>query len=168
VYNLLKEISRLAVPEDTWNLLTEEQIQTEWLGQLPALANDIKLAEDRLGVKFPDDYKSFLFIANGFSAPNDIEPGFEPVDKIDFLKNIDPFLIEVWEGLELKESLDLPQSILIAGIDQEQYFLLVPPSADSNKWKYWKFANWIPGGTYFENLEAYFMNVLDFMQKHRK
>jgi cell wall assembly regulator SMI1 len=123
---LLKEISRLAIPEDRWNLLTEEQIKNEWLGNSPASVDEIKLAEQRLGVTLPEDYKEFLLIANGFSAPNDIEPGFEPTDKIDFLENIDPFLVEVWSEAKLEESIDLARSILIAGIDQEQYSYLFP------------------------------------------
>ncbi|PWK77536.1 SUKH superfamily protein [Mucilaginibacter oryzae] len=165
---ILKEISRLAIPEDRWNLLTDEQIQTEWLGKPPASENEIKAAEDRLGVAFPADYKDFLLIANGFSAPNDIEPGFEPADRVDFLKNIDPFLVEIWNETELDERVDLERSIVVAGIDAEQYFLLVPPLPGAVNWKYLKFANWIPGSIYYENLEAYFRNVLHFMQKHSK
>src|ERR1700754_488506 len=142
---LLKEISRLAIPEDRWNLLTEEQIKNEWLGNSPASVEEINFVEQRLGVTLPEDYKEFLLIANGFSAPNDIEPGFESVDKIDFLENIDPFLIEVWNESKLEESIDLARSILIAGIDQEQYFLLIPPAVNESTWRYWKFANWLPG-----------------------
>lgn len=161
---LLKEISRLAIPKDRWNLLTAEQIKNEWLGNPPASVDEIKLAEQRLGVILPEDYKEFLLIANGFSAPNDIEPGFEPVDKINFLENIDPFLVEVWNESKLEESIDLARSILIAGIDQEQYFLLIPPAVNELAWKYWKFANWIPGVHLSADLTNYFKEVLGFMK----
>jgi cell wall assembly regulator SMI1 len=164
--NLLKEISKLAIPEDRWNLLTQEQIKNEWLGGPSVAENEIKTAEDRLGVRFPDDYRRFLLIANGFSAPNDIEPGFEAIDKVDFLKTINPFLIEVWNETGLDESVDLARAIVVAGIDQEQYFLLVPPSTTTMEWKYWKFANWIPGRESFDDLKKYFEAVLDFMRKN--
>ncbi|WP_143756529.1 SMI1/KNR4 family protein [Chryseobacterium sp. RU37D] len=43
----------------------------------------------------PEDYKDFLKITNGFSAPNTVEPTFMRVEDIDLLKNIDPELVEI-------------------------------------------------------------------------
>ncbi len=50
-------------------------------------------------------------------------------------------------------------------INQEQYFLLIPPNSINEKWKYWKFANWCPGEEEHENLESYFIDVLTFMNE---
>ncbi|MEO3408180.1 SMI1/KNR4 family protein [Mucilaginibacter sp. CAU 1740] len=162
---ILKQISRLTTPECSYSYITEEKIKTGWIGNSPAVADDVKLAEERLGVVLPDDYKKFLLITNGFPAPIDTEPEFEPVNKIDYLKNIDPDLLKIWDKSESEEGLDLPRSILVAGNGQEQQFLLVPPaSSDLGAWKYMKFAYWIPGGRYVENLEDYFKYVLKFMQ----
>lgn len=118
----LKDISSLTTPECSYSYVTEEKIKAGWIGNPPAIAGDIKLTEDRLGVVFPDSYKNFLLITNGFPAPIDIEPEFEPVDKIDYIKNIDPDLVTLWDGTDSEECIDLPRSILIAGNGQEQHF----------------------------------------------
>nr|WP_298425479.1 hypothetical protein [uncultured Kordia sp.] len=90
-------------------------------------------------MKFPNNFKQFLLISNGFSAPNDIEPNFESINKIDFLKNIDSFIIEAYCINEFEDiGKQLEKSILIAGINQEQYFLLIPPNSTNKKWKYWR------------------------------
>ena len=163
--SLLKKISEKAIELADFEF-TQEQTKNKWLGTKPASENEIKLTEKRLGIKFPTDFKLFLSITNGFSAPNDIEPPFEPIDKIDFLKNIDSFIIEAYnvDGIE-NIGKQLEKSILVGGINQEQYFLLIPPNSTNEKWKYWKFANWNPGEEEHKNLESYFMEVLSFMNE---
>ena len=130
--------------------------QNPWLGFVPAKIDEIHKAENKLGIKLPDDYKEFLEISNGFKATNSIEPTFMKVEEIDYLRNIDKFIIEAYKLPELENS------ILIAGKDEEQYFLLIPPTEKHKKWKYWKFANWYPGEHEFKNLKNYFKNVLKF------
>lgn len=134
IKNLLSSISEKAIKYKNFNF-TSGQIENNWLGTIPATDKQINDAENKLGVKLPEDYIEFIRITNGFSAPNDIEPSFESIENIDFLKNIDEFVIEAY-GLP-----ELENAILIAGIDEEQYFLLLPPEAKNEEWKYWKFAN---------------------------
>ena len=83
---LLKLISERAIELADFDF-TQEQTKNKWLGTLPASEDEIKLTEKRLGIELPADFKLFLSITNGFSAPNDIEPTFVPISKIDFLKN---------------------------------------------------------------------------------
>ncbi|EDP70778.1 hypothetical protein FBALC1_08463 [Flavobacteriales bacterium ALC-1] len=163
--SLLKQISKKAVELADFEF-TQEQTENIWLGTKPVSETEIKLTEKRLGIEFPTDYKQFLSITNGFSAPNDIEPTFEPINKIDFLKNIDSFIIEAYsiDGIENIGN-QLEQSIIVGGINQEQYFLLIPPNSTNEKWKYWKFANWYPGEEEHKDLESYFKEVLNFMNK---
>jgi cell wall assembly regulator SMI1 len=164
--DLLKvlSISSIQLGDITYS---SEQIKTQWLGSdIPASSEDIESAETRLGIKLPDDYKQFLLITNGFAATNNVEPQFEPIQKIDYLKNIDDFLVSVWKQDGTMEiGYDLEKSILIGGIDEEQCFLLIPPE-NNEGWKYWKFASWIPGEDPFDNLEGYFSYVLDFNKKN--
>lgn len=163
--SLLKQISEKAIELADFEF-TQEQTENKWLGTKPVSETEIKLTEKRLGIEFPTDFKLFLSITNGFSAPNDIEPTFEPINKIDFLKNIDSFIIEAYsiDGIE-NIGKQLEKSILIGGINQEQYFLLIPPNLTNEKWKYWKFANWHPGEEEHINLESYFTEVLNFMNE---
>lgn len=153
---ILIEISKKAIKYENFNF-TSQQIKNNWLGNIAATENQIIEKETELGVKFPDDYRTFLKITNGFSAPNDIEPSFENVERIDFLKNIDNSTIQAYGLVELENA------IIVGGINEEQYFLLLPPSNENEKWKYWKFANWYPGEHPFENLNEYFEDVLEFI-----
>lgn len=162
--NTLQEISKLAIRLDEF-VFTNEQKKSEWLGQAPASMEEIEVAENRLGIQFPEDYKDFLLITNGFLTPRDsTEPTFQKVDEIYYLKSVDTFLLEVWnEGPLADVGEQLKTAIVIAGINDEQYFLLIPPSSSHDKWQYWKFANWIPGEHRYESLANYFDSVLDFL-----
>lgn len=155
--NLLNTISEKAIKYEDFNF-TSEQIENNWLGTIAANEKQINDAENKLGIKLPEDYIEFIRITNGFSAPNDIEPSFENIENIDFLKNIDDFVIEAYSYLP-----ELENAILIAGISEEQYFLLLPPKSKNEEWKYWKFANWYPGEHPYENLKEYFEDVLRFI-----
>jgi hypothetical protein len=160
--NLLIEISQKATQYEDFNF-TKEQIEKRWLGDVPATEIEILNAESRLGVKFPEDYIEFLKITNGFSAPNDIEPSFEKIGEVDYLKNVDEFIIEAYGMIELEDA------IIVGGKSEEQHFLLLPPKSENEKWKYWKFANWYPGEHPFENLTEYFEDVLRFIiNEHEK
>jgi cell wall assembly regulator SMI1 len=163
--SLLKKISEKALELADFEF-TQEQTENKWLGTKPASEDEIQLAEKRLGIEFPTDFKQFLSITDGFSAPNGIEPTFESINKIDFLKNIESFIIEAYsiDGIENVRK-QLEKSILIGGINQEQYFLLIPPNSKNEKWKYWKFANWHPGEEEHESLESYFNEVLNFLNE---
>lgn len=141
------------------------QIRNNWLGFEPAQSEEIIKAEKRLHVIFPEDYKEFLKITDGFSAPNTVEPTFMKVEDIDLLKNIDPELVKIWGESDAEMKKILEKCIMIAGKDQEQYFLLIPNGSVGNKWRYWKFANWIPGEYEFEDLHSYFKDVLGFYEE---
>lgn len=155
--NLLIAISEKAIKYEDFNF-TPEQIENNWLGTIPASEKQIIEAENKLGIKLPKDYIEFIKITNGFSAPNDIEPTFEAIENIDFLRNIEPFAIEAYAYLP-----ELENSILVGGIEEEQYFLLLPPKSKNEQWRYWKFANWHPGEHAYQNLKEYFEDVLQFI-----
>lgn len=159
---LLTIISEKAIKYEDFNF-TSEQIENNWLGTIPATEKQVSETENKLGIKLPKDYIEFIRITNGFSAPNDIEPSFENISNIDFLKNIEPFASEAYSYLP-----ELKNAILIAGIEEEQYFLLIPPESGNEEWKYWKFANWYPGEHPFENLKDYFEDVLQFIVENHE
>jgi cell wall assembly regulator SMI1 len=156
---LLEKISKSAIKLGDLDY-SKDQIASGWLGSAPASLEAIKESENRLGMSLPDDYKLFLKTCNGFSAANATDPTFMPVGKIDFLTKLNPGIIQAWKatGNDVK---DLARSILVAGIDEEQFFLLVPPLENEN-WRYWKFATWIPGEEEYNDLTSYFESVLEF------
>ena len=155
---VLERISHLAIKLDEIEL-DSIQKDTFWIGDKSSSQQSIMEAELRLGVKLPDDYLQFLLITNGFLAPIDIEPIFHPVQEIRFLRDVDPFVIEAYQIPELESS------IVVGCMKDEQFFLLIPPSNNHDHWKYWKFANWIPGEQDFPSLEHYFNSVFLFLEE---
>ncbi|WP_406824927.1 SMI1/KNR4 family protein [Pedobacter sp. KACC 23697] len=163
---ILKKISETAIKQGEFSFTTE-QVENKWLGNPPAAPAEITAAETRLGITFPADYKEFLLITNGFKTPNEnVDPSFSKIGDVAFLKNVDSQLIEIWaENEELLDvAIKLARSIIVGGVEEEQYFLLIPPLSENADWEYWKFASWIPGADPYEGLENYFINVLDFLK----
>ena len=159
---LLKTISEKAIELEDF-AYSEEQVQNKWLGTIPITEIELDSIEKRLGLQLPKDYIDFLKITNGFSAANLVEPTFEPFWKIDFLKEVDSFIIKVWNEDGLTEiGKNLERSIVVGGIEEEQYFLLIPPEKANEDWKYWKFSSWLPGEEEFKTLQDYFEKVLEF------
>ena len=163
---ILAEISKIAI-RNAEVPYTVEQVSSEWIGFAPALPKQVDALEHSLGLSLPQDYKDFLLLTNGFSAVNySTEPSFSPVEEVDYLINRDKELVDIWLEHGVSETAELlTKSILIGGYGEEQCFLLVPPAADIKVWRYWKFASWIPGEQAFDNLPAYFLDVMDFLKK---
>ena len=143
------------------NYFTSEQIKNNWIGNLPATEKEIEETELRLGIQLPADYKEFLKIANGYPTYNDaVEPSFEKINQIQYLKDFYPDVIDIWRDTGNEEiSKELSKSIIVAGKQEEQWFLLIPPTDKNNNWKYWKFASWIPGKIEYKNLTEYFLDT---------
>lgn len=145
---------------------TEEQIKTKWIGNLPASSEEVENAEKRLGIKFPQDYIEMVRTSNGFpTCSNSVEPSFQKVDEIDFYRNFQWNVIGTWKEMaELNDVVsDLERAIMIAGLEDEQQFLIIPPTNGQDKWKYWKFAMWIPGEEEYQNLKSYLEGVIEFL-----
>lgn len=163
---ILQEISELAILSNDEDF-TDEQQQSKWLGYPAATVEDISALQNRLQISLPEDYIEFLKICNGFAVCSTVHPSFAPASQIDYLKNIDEDLIDIW-GIheELADvAAALAQSIKVGGFDEEQYFLLIPPGDNEHEWRYWEFASWIPGESPFNDLTHYFTELLEFLRK---
>ena len=145
------------------NYFTSEQMKNNWIGNLPATEKEIEETESRLGIKLPADYKEFLKIANGYPTYNDaVEPSFEKINQIQYLKDLYPDVIDIWKHTGNEDiSKELSKSIIVAGKQEEQWFLLIPPTDENKNWKYWKFASWIPGEIEYKNLTEYFLDTIN-------
>jgi SMI1 / KNR4 family (SUKH-1) len=162
---ILRGISKSVILLNEINL-TETQIKTQWLGSEPATDTAIEAAEKRLNCSLPTDYKDFLKTTNGFSQTNNaVHSSFLPIEKVDFLINLDDDLIEIWGESMPEIGKILRTSILIGGLNESQQVLLIP---QKNKWIYWQFAHWIPGERPYKNLKTYFKYILDFFKEDVK
>ena len=150
------------------SVYSDEQIEKKWIGNPETTLVEINKVELKLNVNFPDDYKNLLLISNGFlTSADSVEPSFIPVQKVDYLKNVFPDLVKIWTESEPNGTFEkeLERSIIIAGIDDAQQFLLIPPFKKEGNWKYWKFANWIPGEEVYENITQYLNGVIEFLNE---
>ncbi len=142
-----------------------DTLRANWIGHSPATDQEILLAEKRLNVELPEDYKEFLKISNGFPDVNGIEPSFIPINEIDYLYNSIPLLVEIWGSkspYETQNGDKYDRAILVGGLHEEQQFLLIPPAHEYAEWEYWKFASWIPGEEVYGSLRSYLVSSLDF------
>jgi SMI1 / KNR4 family (SUKH-1) len=133
----------------------------KWLGNSPATLQQIKAAELRLNTHLPKEYIQFLKASNGFDA-FELMPELLPINKIDWLKNCDPELVEIWcdEMQEFDEfTSSLRSSLLIGGLNDEQQVLLIP-SKSKKDWECWFFASWIPGEQSYRNFRYFMENQL--------
>jgi cell wall assembly regulator SMI1 len=146
---------------------TEEQKKSKWLGYAPATDAAIEATEKRLNCSLPTDYKDFLRITNGFAQTNNaVHSSFLPIEKIDYLLNLDDDLIEIWEDTgNVEVGKILRTSILIGGLNESQHVLLIP---QKKGWIYWQFASWIPGERPHKTLKTYFKYVFDFFKDEVK
>ncbi|WP_407515889.1 SMI1/KNR4 family protein [Tamlana fucoidanivorans] len=160
---ILTDLFQKSLTTNDNNYFTSEQIKNKWIGNLPATEKEIAETEIRLGIKLPADYKEFLKIANGYPTYNDaVEPSFEKINQIEYLKNFDPDMIKIWSQKQTEDiGKELNKSIIVAGKQEEQWFLLIPPTDKNDKWKYWKFASWIPGEIEYKNLTEYFLDTIN-------
>lgn len=159
---VLEEISQKAIELGQMNpYFTQKQLDSMWIGYDPATKLAIEQKEKQMGIKFPIEYVNFLLLTNRFQSAIGVDPSFCTIDKIDFLKNLDPELIEIWSVGNQKVGDKLKTAIKVGGFDEEQFFFLIPPSKDNPNWEYWSFAAWAPGEAVHKSLYEYFLNVLE-------
>ena len=146
---------------------TKKQVENKWIGNPPATAHQIYDTEQRLNINLPKDYISLILVSNGFQTSlNDVEPSFLKIEDIDFYSNYEYRVTDTWKEMGLGKDImeELERSILVAGTNQDQQFLLIPPLNDDGKWQYWKFANWIPGEEKYLNLTEYLKELNDYLE----
>lgn len=161
---LLANISNLGI-QLNGQYYTAEQQQRQWIGFEGCTEEDIQRVETRLHLSLPHDYRELMKQSNGFADANGIEPTFCPIDRVDYLHNVDPDLAEAWleaGNTELGEK--LKTAIQIGGFEEEQQFFLIPPGDSHPNWEYVKFAYWIPGDESHPSLRSYFERVLQTTQ----
>ncbi len=84
---------------DEYDLPEDVQI-TEWLGFEGAGETELKALEQRLGVELPPSYRSFLATSNGWRISGQGGVKILPTPEINWLKHIDPKLIEIWNHFQ--------------------------------------------------------------------
>jgi hypothetical protein len=163
---LLKKISVIAVDQETFDF-TDEAIAAKWLGRPPATPTEVEKAEKTLGVHFPQDYKEFLSVSNGFSSISSSDLTISSVHNADLLVNVESELVKIYSDLFIEIDSDfckkLNSSIIIGGQEDEQKLLLVP--LPNNDWECWFFATWAaPAETVYPAFRFYIEELLQKLE----
>lgn len=165
---LLKQLSEQAIQFEIHHF-TDAEVTAKYIGRESANNEAITETEKRLGVKLPNDVKEFYKTSNGTSIIlNQTFGAFEPIEKIDWLKNADAYLIECYAEMGEDYTNDLKNSIIIAGINYCHNVLLIQPYGKHKKWRYWEFASYIPGETPFKGIYNYLERLVDFLSDQNK
>jgi SMI1 / KNR4 family (SUKH-1) len=163
--DLLKALSKEAIANNP-DFFTEEEKQAQWIGRPAATDEAIAATEKKLGITLPADVLALYKITNGTAVVlNQTFGAFEPIEKVDWLKNADPGLIEAYSGITEDLTNDLSNSIIIAGIMYPHCVLLIQPYGRHEVWRYWEFANYLPGEIPFQGIEKYLERLHDFVSE---
>lgn len=165
---LLQQISKDTISLNS-DFYSEEEKAAQWIGRNPATDEAIAEAEKRMGIKLPNDVIEFYKTTNGTSVIIDQTFGaFEAIEKVDWLKNADAYLIECYAGMGEAYVNNLKNSIIIAGINYCHSVLIIQPYGEHKEWRYWEFASYTPGETPFEGIEKYLERLDDFLTDQNK
>jgi len=66
-----------------------------WMGFEPALESEILAAEDRLGRRLPPSLRTFYEVSNGWGMTGSFIFNILPVERVGWLKDLDPHLYQI-------------------------------------------------------------------------
>lgn len=162
---LLDNISKVSIKQKTIDF-PENILKNKSLRKPPATKEEISEAEKRLKTILPDDYKKFLLTSNGFECFSHTGVTLEPIEKVDFLVNVDEQLVDIWadsmDELDTTFGDKLRSSLIIGGQEEEQQLLLIP--LQNNTWKCWHFSSWRPGEVVYESFRFYMEGELQSLE----
>ena len=121
--------------------LTEEALETGWLGSAGTGEEAIAALESRLGLRLPPSYRSFLQTTNGWGPTSFAVDRLLAAHEVRRFAESEPEWVQAWsdndEGPELRTAIQV--STVADGV------CLLIPSDGRAEWETWFFANWIPG-----------------------
>lgn len=146
-----------------------------WLGFPGTIDKEIELQENRLGIKLPPSYKAFLKASNGFKQINSFYWNILPVEKIDWLKNSQQDLYELYSTDTFLEAFVpgdeeyfvygdkqdcttfraeyLIKSLAVSDWGDASLILLNPEVKSGEEWEAWAFATWQLGPVRYKSFE---------------
>ena len=171
---ILSGISEMILADDEIaETLPNDVLDSGWLGFPPCSEEDIVRAEDRLGVSFPKSLREFYLLTNGWRNMSRSVYSILPIDKIDFLPNIDPELAEIIEQtspdgsffkmmLEFNSDVEMPKDetqelvnetitrplrSIVLSTEGDATTTLIDPESDvgNGEWNVGAWASWHPG-----------------------
>jgi cell wall assembly regulator SMI1 len=159
----LDEISQNAITLSAENY-TRAQKASQWIGAEPATDESLNYAQQKLNIQFPEDVIELYKTTNGTSEIlKQTFGGFEPIENIDWLKNVQPETIEAYSEMGEEYVAALNNSIVIAGSNHPHMVLIIQPHGRHKSWRYWEFAHFLPGENEFNGIHKYLDRLNDFL-----
>lgn len=172
---------------DLRKFLSQEMIDSEWLGYPPATEQEILEVEQRLGKKLPPSYREFLLLSNGWNYPSNFIYDLLPVAKVGWFRDLhkedwlDPWFEAAAEygGPTLTPDEEYfvygpeqhpedfryeywPDTLTISEDGDSAFLLLNPHVVDENgEWEAWFFAGWNCGATRYRNFPEMMQKLLE-------
>ncbi|GAA3953378.1 hypothetical protein GO495_31695 [Chitinophaga oryziterrae] len=173
--DLLHKISRHSIELEDGEY--DESVRISgWIGFDGATVSEITLAENRLGITLPTDYKLFLEITNGIRPFPLNNPALLPVNEIDFIGNIldaDTFdSLSDWpvdddDPETFKDYLS--RGIMISRYPDEQMIWLIPTTVGNiTSWQTFFFAYWLPGDQRYPGFRYYIEEQLQSIEGYNE
>jgi len=175
---LLQKLSDAAIKIDDNSFYDQDVRQSGWLGYQGATKEEIRQAEEKLGITLPADYKDFLATTNGLKRISVTSGALLPISEIDYLKNIEePYMFDLlldypqkdWEEDAYREMLS--NAILISQYPDEQEVWLIPEDQAKTRWQTWSFAAWLPGEIRYPGFRYYIEDQLQssegYLSRHK-
>ena len=188
--SILGRLNSFALKKDRWRIdLTPEALATGWCGRSPAGEREILEAEDRLGLKLPPSYRSFLSISNGWRPFSSFIERLLPVQEVKPFRAAEPrecaMICGLYEGEDAHDNVyldyDVPEhnvamrvryypDCLLIGRAWDggggELLLLNPQVASSNgEWETIFFGNWLPGNERYRSFRDFVEYSVDTQEQ---
>jgi hypothetical protein len=126
----------------------------------PATESAIDTAEKRLGQTLPASYRAFLAITNGLKKYYSVGVEIWPVEKIAWLRDIEPELVNLYAQPETEECYQELRKALLIGSEPNgtERLLLLPPDDPAFEWECCFWAHWVPGELRYQTFRSFIEN----------
>jgi hypothetical protein len=172
--DFLKDVSEAVTKSEDLQSKFESERDSKWLGFSEATDSEISKSEARLKIVLPPSYKQFLKASNGFKQLNTFVWDILPVEKIDWIKYLDPEFYELYSGEsgqpfnasdeeyfiygDNQKSTDfrskyLIDSLAISNWGDASIVLLNPHVKFGEEWEAWVFTVWSHGPSRYKSFE---------------
>jgi hypothetical protein len=129
--------------------VSEEQRAASWLGYRGATEEQLTALEERLGVRLPPSYRSFLATSDGWRYISLFMWELRTTGTVDWLRDAEPETWDILRGDEDDEWDDrefMDRVLLVSEEGDAQYWLLDPGDVSPDgEWAAYVWASWYPG-----------------------
>jgi hypothetical protein len=152
---LAKLAAKILADRDRAADLPESALETGWLGTPGATEDELTALEERLSLKLPPSYRSFLQTTNGWGPTSFAVDRLMAAHEVVRFADSEPEWVAIWA--ENEEGPALRTAVQVSTV-ADGVCLLIP--SGSSEWETWFFASWIPGAHRHASFRAFMESEL--------